>query len=152
MGREKRAAVGIIRHGEETLLIRRKFFPGDPWAGHIAFPGGHVHANETVEQGLLREIREEVELELAEFQIIGKMEPLHPFRAPDLLVYPMIIDADDLGKARSGPEVDDIKVVNIRDFVEKPNPENGFPSLDYGGWVVWGLTYRIIKNYLNGVK
>lgn len=152
MSGEKRAAVAIIRNGEESLLIRRKLFPGDPWAGHVAFPGGHVHDNETIEQGLLREVKEEVDLDLLEWQIKERLGPLHPYRAPGLTVYPIVIDTDDLSGARSGPEVEDIKVVNLRDYIEKPNPENGFPAMDYGGWIVWGLTYRIIKNYLNGVK
>lgn len=145
---ENIAAVALIRHGEETLLIRRKVFPGDPWAGHIAFPGGHIRRDESVEQGMLREVREEVMLVFSEKQIAGSLAPIHPSRASYLTVYPFIIDADDLSGAGIGPEVDDIKIVNIRHFVEVKHPENGFPALDYGGWIVWGLTYRIIRNYL----
>lgn len=152
MEEERKAAVAILRDGEQTLLIKRRPFPGDPWSGHIAFPGGHINSGETVQQGLLREVREEVSLELSEIQIHGTLDPVHPYRAPHLTVYPMVIDTNALSQARSGPEVEDIKVVNIRDFVEKPHPENGFPALDYNGWIVWGLTYRIIMNYLNGVK
>ncbi len=152
MTNEKRAAVAIIRHGEEALLIRRKVFPGDPWAGHIAFPGGHVRKDETIEQGLLREVMEEVELMFTESQIRGRLEPLHPFRVPDLLVYPLIIDTETFAKAGRGPEVEDFKIVNIMNYVETKHPENGFPALNYGGWFVWGLTYRIIKNYLESLK
>lgn len=152
MEEARKAAVAILREGEQTLLIKRKPYPGDPWSGHIAFPGGHINNGETVEQGLLREVREEVLLELSEVQIHGTLEPLHPHRAPYLTVYPMIIDTDNLSRAKTGPEVDEIKVVSIRGYVEKTHPENGFPALDYDGWFVWGLTYRIIKNYLNGVK
>lgn len=152
MEEARKAAVAILRDGNQTLLIKRKPFPGDPWSGHIAFPGGHINSGETLRQGLLREVREEVMLDLSEFQIHGELEPVHPHRAPYLTVYPMIIDAHNLIQARSGPEVEDIRVVDIRGFVEKPHPENGFPALDYSGWIVWGLTYRIIMNYLNGVK
>ena len=151
MTNEKRAAVAIIRHGEEALLIRRKVFPGDPWAGHIAFPGGHVRNDETIEQGLLREVREEVELLFTESQIRGRLEPLRPFRVPELFVYPMIIDTDSFARAGRGPEVDDLKIVNLRNYVETKLPENGFPALNYEGWFVWGLTYRIIKIYLEGL-
>lgn len=152
MNGTRKAAVALLRNGEETLLIRRKPFQGDPWSGHIAFPGGHINPGETVEQGLIREVREEVSLQLSENQIRRVMEPMHPHRAPDLVVYPIIIDTENLFQAKSGPEVDDIKIVKITDFVSRPHPENGFPSLDYGGWIVWGLTYRIIMSYLNGVK
>lgn len=152
MSGEKRAAVAIIRNEDDALLIRRKVFPGDPWAGHIAFPGGHVHDSETIEQGVLREVQEEVYLSFSEAQISYVMEAMHPNRAPGLTVYPVIIDTGNFEGAGAGPEVDDIRVVNIRDFRETRHPENGFPALDYGGWIVWGLTYRIIMRYLDGMK
>ncbi len=152
MSNERRAAVAIIRQGDRALLIRRKMFDGDPWAGHIAFPGGHVHNNETIEQGLLREVLEEVSLEFSESQIKGKMEPFHPFRVPEMMVYPMIIDTDSFSRARKGPEVEDIKIVDLRNYVESRHPENGFPALNYEGWLVWGLTYRIIRSYLESLK
>lgn len=151
MSNERRAAVALIQHGSETLLIKRKNFPGDPWSGHIAFPGGHVHDEETIEQGLLREIREEVGLNLSESQITGRMDVFHPVRAPYMSVYPIILDSSDIGNAGKGPEVDDLKVVNLKNYVETTNPENGFPALEYAGWLVWGLTYRIIRKYLEGV-
>lgn len=148
MAFEKKAAVAIIHHGDDTLLIKRKEYPGDPWSGHIAFPGGHVREGETIEQGLLREIKEEVYLSFSEIQIKGRMEMFHPNRAPYLTVYPMIIEADDFRSAGKGPEVEDIKVVNIKSFVKTKHPEYGLPALVYDGWLVWGLTYRIITKYL----
>lgn len=151
MTEEKRAAVAIIHNGDDTLLIKRKDFPGDPWSGHIAFPGGHIHENETVEQGLLREIKEEVYLSLDESQIVRRMDMFHPNRFPQLSVYPMVIEADGLEKAMVGPEVEDLRIVDLRKFVETRHPEYGLPALEYSGWIVWGLTYRIIMKYLETV-
>ncbi len=152
MASEKRAAVAIIHHGDDTLLIKRKEFPGDPWSGHIAFPGGHVHEDETLEQGLLREIREEVNLEILEDQISVRMGMFHPNRSSELSVYPMVIEADGLDRADKGPEVEDLRIVNLKSFVQTRHPEYGLPALDYNGWIVWGLTYRIIMTYLEGVE
>jgi 8-oxo-dGTP diphosphatase len=152
MANERRAAVAIIHNGDDTLLIKRKEFPGDPWSGHIAFPGGHIHDNETVEQGLLREIREEVNLEIFEAQISKRMEMFHPNRSPQLSVYPMVIEADGLEKAGKGPEVEDLRVVNLKKFVQTRHPDYGLPALDYNGWIVWGLTYRIIMRYLESME
>ena len=43
---ERRAAVAVIlreqHNGPEILFIRRAERNGDPWSGHMAFPGGHV--------------------------------------------------------------------------------------------------------------
>lgn len=151
MSNEKKAAVAIIHNGDETLLIRRKEYSGDPWSGHIAFPGGHIHEDETIEQGLLREIKEEVELDLSESQIKGRLEEFHPNRAPDLTVYPLIIEANDFEGAGRGPEVEDLKIVNIKAFVRTKHPEYGLPAFEYDGWLVWGLTYRIIARYLENL-
>lgn len=145
------AAVGILRHGKNALLIRRMEFPGDPWSGNIAFPGGHIKNGESVRQGLLREIREEVNLDLGESDIVMELGPVAPYRAPDLHVYPFVLDASDLASASPGPEVADIKVVNLGEYRETKHPQNGFPALDYQGWIVWGLTYRIITGYI-GIK
>jgi mutator protein MutT len=143
-----KAAVGILQNGTSTLLIRRMEYPGDPWSGNIAFPGGHIKDGETIEQGLLREINEEVNLNIGEKQIIKPLESVFPNRAPNLKVYPFLIEAHDLSDARPGPEVAEIKIVNLADYTLTKNPQNGFPALEYGGWIVWGLTYRIITSFL----
>ncbi len=139
-----KAAVGILQNGTQTLLIRRMEFPGDPWSGNIAFPGGHIKDGETIHQGLLREINEEVSMELKETQIVRGLESVTPFRAPNLLVYPFILTVEGFSEAKPGPEVAEIRVVNLQDYKQTRHPTNGFPALDYGGWIVWGLTYRII--------
>lgn len=143
-----KAAVGILQNLDQTLLIKRQEFPGDPWSGNIAFPGGHIKDGETIQQGLLREIYEEVNLEMSESQIKRELVSMTPNRAPGLRVYPFILEADDLFSAKPGPEVAEIKVVNLRDYRETRHPENGFPALEYEGWIVWGLTYRIITSLL----
>ena len=146
-----KAAVGILRNGDLSLLIKRREYPGDPWSGNIAFPGGHIKNGESIEQGLLREISEEVNLELLENQIVKALQMVTSFRAPDLSVYPFVLDVEDLSNARPGPEVAEIKTVNLLDYKRATHPQNGFPALDYGGWIVWGLTYRILTDYL-GIK
>ncbi len=146
-----KAAVGILRSGALSLLIKRGEYPGDPWSGNIAFPGGHIKNGESIQQGLLREISEEVNLELRENQIVEALQLVTPFRAPDLIVYPFVIEVEDLSNAKPGPEVAEIKAVNLLEYRRAKQPLNGFPALDYGGWIVWGLTYRIITGYL-GIK
>lgn len=143
-----KAAVGILQNGEKVLLIKRREFPGDPWSGNIAFPGGHIKDNETIQQGLIREIGEEVNLSLRESQIVRPLQSMAPFRAPELIVYPFVLEVDDFSSAAPGPEVAEIKAVNLMEYRITRNPQNGFPALDYGGWIVWGLTYRIITGFL----
>ncbi len=143
-----KAAVGILQNGTRTMLIKRVEYPGDPWSGNIAFPGGHIKEGETVQQGLLREINEEVNLVLSENQIVKPLNSVHPFRVPNLMVYPFVLNVQDFINAKPGPEVADIKIVNLMDYRETKHPENGFPALEYEGWIVWGLTYRIISGLI----
>jgi 8-oxo-dGTP pyrophosphatase MutT (NUDIX family) len=76
-----RAAVAaVFREGErgsELLFIERARREGDPWSGHMALPGGRVdpgdeHALATAE----RETREELSLDLAPAERLGRLDDL----------------------------------------------------------------------------
>lgn len=47
-------------------FIRRAKWDGDPWSEHIAFPGGSRMGNETPDQTVRREVKEEVGVALEE--------------------------------------------------------------------------------------
>ena len=79
VGDERFAAVAaILREREEraeVLLIRRAEHDGDPWSGHMAFPGGrHDPADLDLVDTAIRETREEVGLELRRADAIGRLD------------------------------------------------------------------------------
>jgi len=53
---------GLIFRGEKFLITQRP--SGDPFAGKWEFPGGKKQDNETLEDCLAREIREELNIEI----------------------------------------------------------------------------------------
>src|ERR1700722_15840931 len=73
-----RAAVALVLAGDKSDLqicfIRRVERPGDPWSGHMAFPGGRASPADASAQAVAeRETREEVGLILNESHRIGTL-------------------------------------------------------------------------------
>lgn len=76
----RRAAVAAIlrdgSNGPEVLLMRRPEKQGDPWSGHISFPGGHVEARDAdLTATAIRETREEMGFDLTEHaDLLGRLD------------------------------------------------------------------------------
>lgn len=141
------AAVAIVTDGSSFVLIRRALFQGDPWSGNFALPGGHIKAGETPEEAVLREITEEIGLTFRSSDIAGSLETAHPVSRPWMDVYPFIIRAAGFQGIVNGKEVSESRIVRFDSGKVAVNSENGKPSLDFDGWIVWGLTYRILRSY-----
>ena len=95
----RRAAVALIfRAGEEDrpelLFIKRAEYPGDPWSGQVAFPGGREEQGDTsLVETATRETREETGIDLArDGKIIGTLDDLYPrtVRLPPISVRPFV--------------------------------------------------------------
>ncbi|KAJ1959700.1 hypothetical protein IWQ62_004512 [Dispira parvispora] len=66
-----------FRHARlELLYIVRARSPSDRWSGHVAFPGGRCHPNESDQQAAERETKEEIGLTLARpnFVCLGALD------------------------------------------------------------------------------
>ena len=62
------AAAVILEHKDNILLTVRKF---DPHRGSYDLPGGFIDYNETGEEGLIREIKEELNLTVEKVRYFG---------------------------------------------------------------------------------
>ena len=69
-------AAFIINDKQEMLVVRRA---KEPAKGTLDLPGGFVDMGETVEQGMLREIKEETGLDVEEIQYL--------FSSPNVYMY-----------------------------------------------------------------
>jgi 8-oxo-dGTP diphosphatase len=68
------AAIILENEKGEFLLALRDNKPGIPFPDHWDLIGGHVEEGETPEEGLVREIKEELNIELEEFSFFRKYE------------------------------------------------------------------------------
>jgi 8-oxo-dGTP diphosphatase len=69
-------AAAIIIQNEKVLIAKRP--EGKHKAGYWEFPGGKVEANETAEQALLREIHEELDIEIATCEFFKSIQFDYP--------------------------------------------------------------------------
>lgn len=162
-----RAAVAVLLRpgdeGPELLLIRRAERAGDPWSGHVALPGGREQPEDAAPHATAaRETREEVGIDVwAIGRMLGALEPVWPqsARAPRIVVRPFVFLVDAEAEAAPNEEVDAAVWIPLRELqepgavtehmleIEGIEPMR-FPAFDARGYVVWGLTHRILTHFL----
>ena len=105
------AAVALLLRdsatGAEILFIKRSERQGDPWSGHLAFPGGRAERSDPSLAGVaVREAREEVGIDLQRGgRILGSLPAVQPLsaRLPPIAVTPFLAVAPDGAAARADP-------------------------------------------------
>jgi 8-oxo-dGTP pyrophosphatase MutT (NUDIX family) len=157
----RRAAVAAVVHddpaGPQILMMKRIERAGDPWSGHISLPGGGYHAEDgELLATAIRETREELGFELAREQLIGNLAPLAPRSAgPNLVeVTPFVFRTAERPAVQCGPEAHaafwlplELAISGALDATYTyPGTGLTFPSWNYDGYVIWGLTRRILDD------
>jgi 8-oxo-dGTP pyrophosphatase MutT (NUDIX family) len=163
----RRAAVAVVlcERGPhaEMLFIERAHRFGDPWSGHMAFPGGRVDPRDRDERDAAeRETREEVGLDLRRAEPFGRLDDLH---AGVPLVAPLVLSAFVYRTDRPPPLVPN-REVRAALWVPLPalvDPARHVPyrwgPLSYCGvlvgepdrHVVWGLTYQLLEGLFDRI-
>lgn len=87
----KNVSAAIIIEDESILLTRRA--PGENLAGSWEFPGGKQEANETIQECLVREIKEELDLRVKCSSILTESTYQYPGGAINLIA----IDTEIIG-------------------------------------------------------
>jgi 8-oxo-dGTP pyrophosphatase MutT (NUDIX family) len=163
----RRAAVAMVLarrpEGPSVLFIERASHPGDPWSGHMAFPGGRVeegdaHAREAAE----RETLEEVGLTLRGAECIGRLDDKqgNPRTRPALLISAFVYALAEPLALAPNHEVREAFWFPLADLAD---PARHVPylahSVEFPGiligeperHVVWGLTYSFLESFFRAV-
>lgn len=173
----RRAAVAVIlrvdagrpQDAPDLLFVKRAEWPGDPWSGHVAFPGGRGEPDDpTPWHTAARETREETGLDLLALvaagraATLGALDELYPRTPtlPPIVVRPhvAVVAADAVGALALSDELAAAFWVPVRRFGE-PGVETTstvtargraltVPSYVHEAHVIWGMTERILRGLL----
>lgn len=161
-----RAAVALVLRpaGPETelLLIKRAEFPGDPWSGHMAFPGGRRDpADRDSLYTAVRETREEVGIDLdavgAPLGFLGDVQPARG--APRIVISPYVFAVPAEVVATPNHEVEAAVWIPLAELAHPgaatehlleavTGDPRRFPAIGTRGYVIWGLTHHVLREFL----
>lgn len=81
-----KVAVAIITDEQHNILITQRPFHV-PHGGCWEFPGGKLETNELAEHALIREIKEEVGIEIHQYQFLGEINHQYPDKSVQLIIF-----------------------------------------------------------------
>jgi 8-oxo-dGTP pyrophosphatase MutT (NUDIX family) len=165
-----RAAVAMLLRGQagrpEVLFIERARHEGDPWSGHMAFPGGRVDPEDegSTRRAAERETLEEVGVSLEGSTYLGQLDDLQgrPRRAEGMIISAHVYQVAAPPPLDWNHEVEEAFWFPLGDLLDEerhvPYPRKfegtQMPGIQVGlpaQHIVWGLTYRFIDVFLSVV-
>ncbi len=157
-----RAAVAMVFREQpgapELLFIERATREGDPWSGHMAFPGGRVDPGDPGTRAAAeRETLEEVGLRLEGSERLGRLDDVRGYRGGrelSLIISAYLYRLEGEQTITINHEVASALWVPIPRLLDTdyhvpyPHRPGNYPGIQVGDpdrHVVWGLTYRFVR-------
>jgi 8-oxo-dGTP pyrophosphatase MutT (NUDIX family) len=165
----RRAAVALmLRLGAQTnepeiFFIQRAQYETDPWSGQVAFPGGREESgDDSLAHTAIRETLEETGIDIGKCgEVIGQLDDLRPrvVRLPAVIVRPFVV----LVGSHPEPVLSDEVAASFWVPLESLNDDTGWRdtvvtaggleftrrAFHHGEFVVWGMTERILSDFLS---
>lgn len=163
-GTPRAAVAAVFRPGPDLLFIQRSERQGDPWSGHMAFPGGRASPEDPSGRHTAeRECLEEVGLDLGVHgEVIGQLDELAaPVRRSSRP--PLVIETWVYGLAHDPVLRPNHEVARVFWFsLERLRAGEGrgtllydyegttleLPCVRLDGTLIWGLTLRLVDDLL----
>lgn len=142
--------------GLELCFVKRKEYPGDPWSGQMALPGGKRNPEDTTPHDVAtREALEEVGVALQQTQLLGMMPGMHAGGgglADPLTVFPVLYRLQGPGPALTiGDELAEGHWISVAHLWDDANWStldwrgSQFPGIAHGERVIWGFTLGVLR-------
>jgi 8-oxo-dGTP pyrophosphatase MutT (NUDIX family) len=164
------AAVALILAGgplDPTILfIERAKRIGDPWSGHMAFPGGRIDREDPDPRHTAeRETFEEVGIDLGAAELLGRLDDQAGRRAGSRAgraIAGFVYHLAEPAVVAPSPEVEEAMWVPTSALLDARNrvdytvsyAPGTFPGILVGKpdrHVIWGLTYRFLESFLTAL-
>ena len=174
--------IPLVKIGDSYSILfelRSKTMKTQP--GEISFPGGKIEEKETPKEACIRETCEELGIIENNIEIISPLDIyvspsnliIHPYLGilkdinnininKDEVDHTFLVPIDYLLDYKADYYTNDVKVIPNKDFpYEKiPHKENykfakgNYPVwfYEYNNYVIWGITARILENFLAFIK
>ena len=164
-----RAAVALVLREKgpdlEALFIRRAEHEGDPWSGHLAFPGGRIDPIDTgPRMAAERETLEELELDLSDARLLGQLSDV-PGHAESICVSGFVYGIDGDPPLTPNYEIRSVFWSPL-DHLTDParQAERTFSYLEHAmalptvrllddprAPVLWGITYKFMDEFMRRI-
>ena len=173
----RQAAVAVVLRetagATEVLFIKRAEKAGDPWSGHMAFPGGHRDPGDaSLAAAAVRETAEEVGLDISSAPLLGALQPQRPMSVrSNMLVAPFVFEIDGDPSFTLNHEVAAAVWAPLGPMHRGENHARSRPPFDAAadaaaasggsgafdgfrlarGYFVWGMTYRMVQTFFETI-
>jgi 8-oxo-dGTP pyrophosphatase MutT (NUDIX family) len=160
------AVAAVLREGpegSEVLFIQRAERAGDPWSGHIAFPGGKREpADPSLRATAVRETEEEVGLRLTDSAFLVRLADVRA-HSNGYRVAQFVFSLEDREAAIStSAEVVSTLWVPLARLARREGAgtiaftrdgvTTQLPSIQLGAHVLWGMTYRMVLQVIEALR
>jgi 8-oxo-dGTP pyrophosphatase MutT (NUDIX family) len=164
--RRRSAVALLVRDGgddAQVLMIERSHRPGDPWSGHMAFPGGRLDAGDAHSfAAAKRETREEIGVDVdTHGQYLGRLSDISTHLRTGtsaMLVTPFVFALQGEPQLSLNHEVADTLWVPLSFLADAANRQRMHWQLDglalelpcyfFEGRRIWGLSLGMLDEFL----